>query len=512
MINGIQLGQPSPSAIGFFLLFVATTLGITYWAARRTHGTKDYYTAGARISGLQNGVALAGDYASAATFMGIGGLVALSGLDGLLYAIGALVGWVVLLLLIAEPLRRIGKYTFADVIAHRLDQRPVRMAAAFSTLTIVILYLLLQMVGAGALITLLFGLPYEVAVVVVGMVMLAYVLFGGMLATTWVQIIKALLLVGGSIILAVITLARFGFNPIALFATVGAEQGAAMLAPGNLFANPIEGISLGLGMALGTASLPHILMRFYTVPNARAARNSVFYATGLLAVFMSVVFVLGLASANLVGKPIITSVDKGGNLALPLLAAAVGGAPFLGFISAVAFATILAVVAGLTLSGAACVSHDLWVNVVRRGTVSEAEQLKVARIAAVCLGVASIVLGLMFKGQNVSILGGFVLALAASANFPALLLSITWRRFTTAGAVTSIVTGVVVSIVLFYLCPTVQTDVLGNSNPLFPLRNPGIVTIPLSFVVGIVVSLLTHEQRADERVRELTLHGAAAAH
>ena len=369
------LGKPSGTAIAFFLFFIAITLGITYWAARRTRTMAQYYAAGSQVSAGQNGLALAGDYMSAASFLGIAGLVSLSGFDGLIYSVGWLVGWPLVMFLIAEPLRNLGKFTFADVVAFRLSQRPVRIGAAIGGMAVIIFYLIAQMVGAGNLIKLMFGIPYETAEVLVGAVMLLYVIFGGMIATTWVQTIKAVLLVGGATLLAGLVLMQFGFSPLRLFQAAAERYPESNpLGPGKLISNPWDAVSLGLALMFGTAGLPHILMRFYTVPDARAARLSVFYATGLIGYFYLVTFVLGFGASVLVGREVISQADKGGNMAAVLLAAAVGGSPFMGFISAVAFATILAVVAGLTLSGAAAVSHDLWVNVVRRGAAPEQEQ------------------------------------------------------------------------------------------------------------------------------------------
>jgi len=370
------------------------------------------------------------------------------------------------------------------------------------TLSVVTFYLIAQMVGAGNLIKLLFNMQYEWAVVIVGGVMLVYVLFGGMIATTWVQIIKAVLLLGGASLLAVLVLAKFGMSPLALFAAVADKYGNEALAPGKLVSNPLEAVSLGLALMLGTAGLPHILMRFYTVPDAKTARGSVVYATGFIGLFYLVTFILGFGAAVLVGREGITGVDKGGNMAAPMLANAVGGTPFLGFISAVAFATILAVVAGLTLSGAAALSHDLWVNVVRSGHSDEREQMRVARGATVVLGILAIVLGIGFKGQNVAFMVGLAFAIAASANFPALLMSMLWKRFTTWGAVASMVTGTLVTVLLIYLSPTVQVDILKNATALVPFKNPGIFSIPLSFGVGIVVSLLTREEAAEKGFAE----------
>ncbi|MCE9673445.1 sodium/solute symporter [Myxococcus stipitatus] len=502
-VSGTQLGQPNATAIGFFVLFVGVTLAITYWAARKTKTTSEFFAAGGGVSALQNGFALAGDYMSAASFLGIAGLVATSGFDGLIYSVGWLVGWPVVTFLIAEPLRNLGKYTFADVVAYRLRQTPVRLSAAVGTLTVVSFYLIAQMVGAGNLIHMLFGLSYEVAVVIVGAVMILYVLFGGMIATTWVQIVKAVLLLGGATGLAGAVLYRFGFNPASLFNEAATRYGAQVLAPGALVSNPLETVSLGLALMFGTAGLPHILMRFYTVPDAKAARSSVFYATGLIGYFYLVTFILGFGASVLVGRQAITGVDKGGNMAAPMLAEVVGGTGFLGFISAVAFATILAVVAGLTLSGAAALSHDLWSSVVRKGQAPEHEQLKVARLASLLLGVLAIVLGVAFKGQNVAFMVGLAFAIAASANFPALLLSMAWKGFTTRGAVASMLTGAVSSVVLIFLSPTVQVDLLKNASALFPLKNPGIITIPLAFIVGGIVSLLSPEREASSRFAEV---------
>ena len=493
-----RLGEPNRIAMVFFFAFIAVTLGITYWAARRTRTTEEFYAAGRTVSAGQNGFALAGDYMSAASFLGIAGLVSTTGFDGLIYSTGWLVGWPVVLFLIAEPLRNLGRYTFADVVAARLRQTPVRIAAAFGTLATVLLYLIAQMVGAGGLIRLMFGIPYEQAVIVVGVAMLAYVLFGGMIATTWVQIVKAALLLGGAFLLAIMVLWRFDMNPAALFAAAAERYGDAVLSPGRLVSNPLDAISLGMALMFGTAGLPHILMRFYTVPDARAARTSVVYATGLIGFFYLMTFVLGFGAMVLVGPDAIRAVDPGGNMAAPLLAEMLGGTPLLGFIAAVAFATILAVVAGLTLSGAAALSHDLWVNVVRHAHADAKEQLRVARIATILLGVGAILLGITFKGQNVAFMVSLAFAIAASANFPALVLSIFWRRCTTAGAVASMVVGTIVTLALIWTSPTIQIDVLKRSEAWFPLKNPALITIPLSFAVGIVVSLFTAEAaRAD---------------
>jgi cation/acetate symporter len=506
-----SLGEPNLTAIGFFLVFIAATLAITWWAARRTRTTEDFFAAGRSISGRQNGFALAGDYMSAASFLGIAGLVSLSGFDGLIYSTGWLVGWPVVLFLIAEPLRNLGKYTFADVVSYRLQQVPVRVAAAIGTLAVVAFYLIAQMVGAGNLIKLMFGISYELSVVLVGVVMLAYVLFGGMIATTWVQIVKAVLLLGGAALLSLMTLAQFGFNPVELFSKAADIYGVEVLAPGKLVSNPWDAISLGLALMFGTAGLPHILMRFYTVPDARAARQSVFWATGLIGAFYLMTFILGFGAMVLVGREAILAVDKGGNMAAPLLAEVLGGTGLLGFIAAVAFATILAVVAGLTLSGAAALSHDLWVSVYRKGTAPVSEQLKVARVATVALGVVAILLGLLFKGQNVAFMVGLAFAVAASGNFPALVLSVFWRGFTTRGAVASMAVGTAASLLLIGLSPTIMVDLMGAETALFPLKNPALVTIPLGFAVGVVVSLLAPESAArqgyDAKERRMIMGG-----
>ena len=487
---GTKIGEPNAVAMGFFFAFIAITLGITYWAARRTKTTEQFYVAGRSVSAGQNGFALAGDYMSAASFLGIAGLVSTSGFDGLIYSTGWLVGWPIVLFLIAEPLRNLGRYTFADVLALRFRQTPIRIGAAIGTLSTVVFYLIAQMVGAGSLIRLLFGLSYETAVILVGVAMLAYVLFGGMIATTWVQIVKAVLLLLGASLLALLVLARFQMNPLALFAAAAERYGDAVLAPGKLVSNPWDAISLGMALMFGTAGLPHILMRFYTVPDARAARTSVFYATGLIGFFYLMTFVLGFGAMVLVGPDAIRAVDAGGNMAAPLLAELIGGTPFLGFISAVAFATILAVVAGLTLSGAAALSHDLWVSVVRAGHADSREQLFVARVSTILLGLLAIALGITFKGQNVAFMVSLAFAIAASANFPALLLSIFWGKLSTAGAVSSMVVGALSTALLIWLSPTVQIDILHAESALFPLKNPALVTIPLSFLTAIAVSLL----------------------
>jgi cation/acetate symporter len=500
------LGTPTASAVLFFLLIVALTLAVTWWAARRTHSTSEFYAAGRSVKSLENGLALAGDYMSAASFLGIAGLVALRGYDGMIYATGWLVGWPALMFLIAEPVRNLGKFTFADVVAFRLRQVPVRIASAFGGILTVLFYTIAQMVGAGNLIRLMFGIPYEWAVTGVGLVMLAYVLFGGMIATTWVQIIKAVLLLFGVTLLTGLVLAQFDFSLPRLYGAVVDRYGASALEPGGLVTDPLDAVSLGLALMLGLLGLPHILMRFYTVPDAKAARASVLYATGFIGYFYLIIPIVGFGASALVGREIIAKVDPGGNMAAPLIAELLGGTAFLGFIAAVAFATILAVVAGLTLAGASALSHDIFVHVVRRGHAPDHEQVRVARAATVIFGALAVLLGIVFKGQNVAFMVGLAFAIACSANFPPLLLSIVWRRFNTAGAVSSIVVGATLSVLLIVLSPTVWIDLLGNPTAIFPLRNPAIVSMPAAFLAGIVASLLTREPTAeamfdDEKLR-----------
>jgi cation/acetate symporter len=500
------LGHPTASAIGFFLLIVVLTLGITYWAAKRTRSTKDFYAANRSVSAFQNGLALSGDYMSAASFLGIAGLVSLKGYDGMIYATGWLVGWPALMFLIAEPLRNLGKYTFADVVAFRLKQTPVRIASAIGGVLTVLIYTIAQMVGAGNLIKLMFGIKYELAEIIVGVVMLAYVLFGGMIATTWVQIVKALLLLFGVTIMTVLVLSKFGWSPGTLYGEAAQKYGQAALEPGGQVTSPVDAVSLGLALMLGLLGLPHILMRFYTVPDAKAARKSVLYATGFIGYFYIIIPIVGFGAAVLVGRDVITGVDKGGNMAAPLLAELLGGTPFLGFIAAVAFATILAVVAGLTLAGASALSHDIYLNVVKHGTATEAEQVSVAKISTVVFGICAVLLGFLFKTQNVAFMVGLAFAVACSANFPALLLSIVWKRFTTAGAVASILTGAFLAILLIVLSPTVWVDIFHNEKAIFPLKNPAIFSMTASFIVAFVVSLLSTDERAqamyeDEKLR-----------
>ncbi len=496
------LGQVNIASILIFFAFVAVTLAITYWAAKKTKTTSEFYAADRSISGFQNGLALSGDYMSAASFLGIAGMVSLKGYDGLIYSIGFLVGWPLVMFLVAEPLRNLGKFTFADVVAYRLKQKPVRIASSVGSLMTIVFYLIAQMVGAGALINILFGFPYEIAVIIVGLVMISYVLFGGMLATTWVQIIKAVLLLSGTTFLVIMTLAHFGMNPIALFEAAVNKYSISILSPGGFVTNPWDAISLGLALILGTAGLPHILMRFFTVPDAKQARKSVFVATGLIGYFYILTFFIGFGAMVLVGQDVISSFDKGGNMAAILLSESVGGQFFLGFIAAVAFATILAVVAGLTLSGASTLSHDLYVSVIKKGKTDEAGEVKVARISTLIIGGLAIFLGLVFKGQNVAFMVGLAFAIASSANFPSLVLSIFWKNFTTKGAVASIITGSTLAVILIILSPTVWVDILNNKEAIFGLKNPAIFSMTASFLAAIIVSKFTKEKEAAEKYED----------
>lgn len=511
----IKFGEPNPIAIVFFFLFVVVTLGITYWAAKRTKSAKEFYTAGRSITAGQNGLALAGDYMSAASFLGIAGMVSLSGFDGLIYAIGFLVGWPIVMLLVAEPLRNLGKYTFSDVVAYRLKQGPVKTVAALSAITVVIIYLIPQMVGSGKLITMLLGLPYEAAIVIVGALMMAYVLFGGMLSTTWVQIIKAVLLLAGSTVLSIWALSKYGFNLDTFFGAAASRYGEGVLQPGKLLSKPIDTISLSLALMFGTAGLPHILMRFYTVPDVKAARNSVNYGTAWIGYFYILTFIMGFGAMILVGQDAIIAIDKKGNMAAPMLAGMLGGPMMLGFISAVAFATILAVVAGLTIAGASAFSHDIYAGVIRKGKATEKDEMRMAKIATVTFGVIAVVLGILFKDQNVAFMVGLAFAVAASANFPAILMSVMWKKFNTTGAVMSILTGLILSVVLIILSPAVWGEVLGHMTTtvvngvetptpvgIFPLNNPALISIPAAFLAGIIGSLVTSEKEAEEKYEE----------
>jgi len=499
-----SLGTPNFISILFFGIFVFFTLMVTYWAAKKTKTAAEYYAAGRSVTGFQNGMALSGDYMSAASFLGIAGMVSLNGYDGMIYATGWLVGWPALMFLIAEPLRNLGKFTFSDVVAFRLKNKPIRIAGAIGSILVVLAYTIAQMVGSGSLIKLMFGIPYEVAEIIVGCVMLCYVLFGGMLATTWVQIIKACLLLFGVTLLLLLGLSKFGFNPGEVY---GAVQnlpliGEKMLRPGGLVTSPIDAISLGLALMLGLLGLPHILMRFFTVPDAKEARKSVAYATTFIGYFYCIIPVVGFMAAVLVGRDMITKIDKGGNMAALLLSELLGGPRFIGLNAAVAFATILAVVAGLTLSAASAMSHDIFVSVFRKGHASEAEQVKVARISVVIFGIVAIGLGILFKGQNVAFMVGLAFAIAASGNFPALFMSIIWRKFTTAGAVASILIGSISATVFIILSPTVWVDLFHYQKAIFPLKNPAIISMTLSFICGIIASYMFPDKEAEQKFED----------
>ncbi|QBR00558.1 cation acetate symporter [Paraburkholderia pallida] len=505
--------QHNPVAIGMFLLFVLVTLGITQWAARRTRTTRDFYTGGGGITGLQNGLAIAGDYMSAASFLGLSGMVFIFGFDGLIYSIGFLVGWPFVMFLIAEPLRNLGKFTFADVIAYRFEQGPIRLMTSANSLMVVIFYLVVQMVGAGKLIELLFGLPYWIAEIVVGVLMVIYVFFGGMKATTWVQLIKAGLLLCGATFMAVLALAHFGFSANEMFRqAVNVHPGAlSIMAPGKLIRDPLNALSLGIALMFGTAGFPHILMRFFTVPNAKEARKSVFYATGFIGYFYLLTFVIGFSAIALLAQhPEFFRVDAAGhfnltsdllggsNMVAVKLAQAVGGNLFYGFIAAVTFATILAVVAGLTLSGATTVSHDLYASWLARGRKNEQLEMRISRVATLVLSAVAIGLGILFEHANVAFLVGLVAAVAASANFPVLVMSIFWSGMTTRGAVAGGALGLISSVLLTVLSKSVWVDVLHHAHAIVFLDNPALVSVPLAFVGIWVVSRIDSSARARE--------------
>lgn len=513
-ISGAVEKQPlNMSAIIMFLIFVGATLGITYWAAKRTKTAKDFYTAGGGITGFQNGMAIAGDYMSAASFLGISALVYGKGYDGLIYSIGFLVGWPIILFMVAEQLRNLGKYTFADVASYRLRQTPIRTLAAFGSIATVILYLIAQMVGAGKLIQLLFGLDYEIAVILVGVLMILYVTFGGMLATTWVQIIKAFLLLSGATFMAVAVMAHYNFNFESLFATAVQMKDVSIMAPGKLISDPISAISLGIALMFGTAGLPHILMRFFTVSDAKEARKSVFYATGFIGYFYILTFIIGFGAIVMVfqnpqyldlakqavdgGSPIL----GGDNMAAIHLSHAVGGDFFLGFISAVAFATILAVVSGLTLAGASAISHDLYASVLRKGKADGMMEMKVSKIATIILGIVAIYLGIAFEEQNIAFMVGLAFAIAASANFPILFLSMYWSKLTTRGALLGGSLGLLTAAVLVVLGPTVWVDFLGHAEAIFPYKYPALFSVSAAFI-GIWFFSITDNSDTAARERE----------
>ena len=579
MAAGGDLGQTTKqatnwTAIVMFGIFVLATLWITKWAASKTRSAADFYTAGGGITGFQNGLAIAGDYMSAASFLGISAAVMASGYDGLIYSIGFLVGWPVITFLMAEKLRNLGKFTFADVAGYRFKQTPIRAFAASGTLVVVAFYLIAQMVGAGSLIKLLFGLDYWMAVVIVGALMMVYVLFGGMTATTWVQIIKAIMLLSGVTFMAFMVLSQFGFSPEALFAkgvmvkaaiaqngkdaaiaaamaasaaasspeaaasAAGAlakanaidpaKVGLSIMGPGGFIKDPISAISFGMALMFGTAGLPHILMRFFTVPNAKEARKSVFWATTWIGYFYILIFIIGFGAITLVlTNPEFADTAKGtikaggANMAAVLVAKVVGGDIFFGFISAVAFATILAVVAGLTLSGASAVSHDLFATVIKKGKADGAAELRVSKITTVCLGIVAVVLGIAFEKQNIAFMVSLAFAIAASANFPVLLMSVLWKGCTTRGAVVGGFLGLISSVALTVVSPAVWEATLGNpkGSAWFPYTSPALFSMTIGFVGIWLFSILDNSQRAAtdkagflaQQVRSETGIGASGA-
>jgi cation/acetate symporter len=511
----IPLAAVNVEALVIFGVVLAITLVITYWASQRMTGTDTFYAAGRSITAFQNGLAISGDYLSAASFLGIAGLIYLYGFDGFLYSVGFLVAFLTVMFLLAERMRNAGKYTIADVLSFRLRERPARTAAALGTLTVAAFYLIAQMVGAGVLIQALVGIKFSLAVLITGCVMLLYVVFGGMLATTWVQIIKAVLLMAGILVMSIFVLEKVGGNPIELFnraeRNVTADS-TFSLKPGTFLDSPIDTVSLGLALVLGTAGLPHILMRFFTVPNGKAARSSVVYAMLIIGGFYILTTFIGFGARAILGEGGVAAAGKGGNLAAPNLAQSLGGGDgtfggdlFLAVIAAVAFATILAVVAGLVLSASAAVSHDVWSNIVRKGRDSEHEEVLVARIAALSIGAIAIIVAIIGgEGLNVSFMVGLAFAVAASANFPALLLALTWRRFNTVGAVTGVLFGVISSVGLVIVSPGVWPGPDSEGSPVgWTLANPGIVSIPLGFLGCILGTLLSSEHGNERQFHEL---------
>lgn len=549
---GGDVGQASKQptnwiAIGMFTVFVVGTLYITKWAASKTKSASDFYTAGGGITGFQNGLAIAGDYMSAASFLGISAAVMATGYDGLIYSIGFLVGWPIITFLMAERLRNLGKFTFADVAGYRFKPGPIRAFAASGTLVVVAFYLIAQMVGAGQLIKLLFGLDYWVAVVSVGALMMIYVLFGGMTATTWVQIIKACLLLAGVTFMAIMVLAAFNFSPEALFAKsvevrsqIAANSGKSaaeasaiglsIMGPGGFVKDPISAISFGMALMFGTAGLPHVLMRFFTVPDAKEARKSVGWATVWIGYFYLLIFIIGFGAITLVltnaeFADTLTGVIHGGagasNMAAVLVAKSVGGNVFYGFISAVAFATILAVVAGLTLSGASAVSHDLYATLFKKGQADSLAELKVSRITTVALGIVAVLLGIAFEKQNIAFMVSLAFAVAASANFPVLFMSVLWKDCTTKGAVIGGWLGLISSVVLTVVSPSVWEATLGNpkGSALFPYASPALFSMTIGFFSIWIFSLVDRSRQAvternafpTQQVRSETGLGASGA-
>jgi len=499
-------------AVVMFFVFIAATMGITKWAASKTRSASDFYTAGGGITGFQNGLAIAGDYMSAASFLGISGMIFLHGFDGMIYAIGFLVGWPIILFLMAEKLRNLGKFNFTDIAAYRLDEQKIRILAAFGSLSVVTFYLIAQMVGAGKLIELLFHIPYAWSVIIVGALMIVYVTFGGMLATTWVQIIKAILLLAGVTFMSIMILWNYDFS----FTTLATEavnlhsKAEAILVPGPFVKDPISAISLGLALMLGTAGLPHILMRFFTVGNAREARKSVVYATGFIGYFYIVIGVVGLGAIvflnspegaiyfNMLSDGMRGTLIGGNNMAAVHLSNAVGGNIFLGFIAAVSFATILAVVAGLTLAASNSIAHDLYAIVIKKGQATDAQEMKVSRVTVLIIGIVAILLGFVFERQNIAFMVGLAFAIAASANFPILILSIYWSKLTTKGAFIGGFMGLITAIVLVVLSKTVWVDILGFKEAIFPYTQPALFSISIAFIGIWFFSIADKTPRAKE--------------
>jgi len=523
--SAAKVGEPIVNIV-IFAVFVAFTLVVVFRASHNNKTAADYYTGGSSFSGAQNGVAISGDYLSAASFLGIAGAIAVYGYDGFLYSIGFLVAWLVALLLVAELLRNTGRFTMADVLSFRLKQRPVRTAAAISTLAVSLFYLLAQMAGAGGLVALLLGISgragQSLVIAVVGVLMIAYVLIGGMKGTTYVQIIKAALLIVGALVMTVLVLAKVGFNLSDLLGNAQQVADVAktkrdILAPGAQYGasatSRLNFLSLAIALVLGTAGLPHVLMRFYTVPTAKEARRSVVWSIGLIGLFYLFTLVLGYGAAALVGPDKILAAPGGVNSAAPLLAFQLGGTILLGVIAAVAFATILAVVAGLTITASASFAHDIYANVIKRGAVDERKQIAVSRITAVVIGIVAIGLGILANGQNIAFLVALAFAIAASANLPTIIYSLFWKRFNTSGALWSIYGGLISTIGLIVLSPAVsgakESMIKGANFAYFPLANPGIVSIPLAFVLGVVGTLLSKDggdvaKNAEMEVRSLT--------
>ena len=495
-----------PAVIMFFV-FIVATMGITKWAASKTKSASDFYTAGGGITGFQNGLAIAGDYMSAASFLGISGMIFLHGFDGMIYAIGFLVGWPIILFLMAEKLRNLGKFNFTDIAAYRLDEQKIRVLAAFGSLSVVTFYLIAQMVGAGKLIEVLFHIPYAWSVILVGALMIIYVTFGGMLATTWVQIIKAVLLLSGVTFIALMVLYHYGFSFVSL-ATEAVSlhaKGEAILRPGPFVSDPVSAISLGLALMLGTAGLPHILMRFFTVGNAKEARKSVVYATGFIGYFYLIIGVVGLGAIVFLNTPegavFFDEAGKligGNNMAAVHLSEAVGGSIFLGFIAAVSFATILAVVAGLTLAASNSIAHDLYAIVIRKGQATDAEEMKVSKRTVLIIGIVAILLGFAFENQNIAFMVGLAFAIAASANFPILILSIYWSKLTTRGAFIGGFIGLITAVVLVILSKTVWVSIFGFETAIFPYTQPALFSILAAFIGIWFFSITDKSARAEE--------------